>query len=116
MVRVLLGSWVAATGLSACGAAQIDIPPSIAAQARDCYQLILKSKPAQPPTMASPITLEDGTLLVQWRVSDLVYGSCQVDSTGSVLMLTQAELPESSPTDASAASNDTAAPAASTPQ
>lgn len=35
--------------------------------------------------------MEDGTLLIQWQISEAIYGSCQVDSGGSVLMITRNE-------------------------
>ena len=89
MVKVLLGSLVTALGLSACGAAQVELPASVDARAENCYRLILQDESPQPPEFQPPVSLEDGTLLVQWRISEERYGSCQIDSQGSVLMLTE---------------------------
>ncbi|MEO1591625.1 MAG: hypothetical protein AAFU71_10070 [Cyanobacteria bacterium J06632_22] len=111
MIRVFLGGLVTVTSLSACGASQVNIPASVDAQAQDCYLLVLQDSPTQPPDMQAPIPLEDGTLLVQWQVSDINYGSCQVDSNGSVLMLTQVS-PTAAPSPTEAAES---APATANP-
>ena len=113
MVRVLLGSsLVTLTSLTACGSSQIEIPASVDAKAQNCYRLIAKENPDHPIDIEGPIALEDGTLLVQWQVSAENYGSCQIDSTGSILLVTQAE----PPTEASAPADSEASTAPSANQ
>lgn len=86
-----------ATSLMACGRAQVEVPASVDALAHNCYRLVLQDDPAQPLTMQPPIRLEDGTVLVQWQVSETDFGSCQVDSTGNVMMITRTAPPETPP-------------------
>ncbi|MEO0539479.1 MAG: hypothetical protein AAFZ80_01295 [Cyanobacteria bacterium P01_A01_bin.105] len=97
MVRVLVGSLVTVIGLSACRAPQVEIPPSVDVLAQDCYRLVSKAHPDHHPDLQSPADLGDGTVLIQWRVSEVSYGSCQADSGGNVLMMTQAAAPVATP-------------------
>ncbi|MEL7502480.1 MAG: hypothetical protein AAFN18_08430 [Cyanobacteria bacterium J06554_6] len=90
MVRVL-PSYIVVIGLSACNSARVEIPATVDALAQDCYRAILPRKSSQLPQMERPIAMEDGTLLIQWQISEAIYGSCQVDSGGSVLMITRNE-------------------------
>ncbi len=101
------------TSLAACGSAQVEVPASVDALAHHCYRLVLQDNPAQPLTMEAPISMEDGTVLVQWQVSETDYGSCQVDSTGNVMMITRTAPPDplSAPPDGGPAAAPVSQPA-----
>lgn len=49
------------------------------------------------PQLEAPTPLEDGTYLIQWQFSETTFGSCKVDGSGALMMLTRSTPPTPAP-------------------
>lgn len=76
------------TGVSACGPKKPVIPDNIETIARGCYATVVK--PERTPELEPSEAMEDGTFLILWSVAESPdeQGSCIVDGSGTVLVLT----------------------------
>ena len=74
--------------LSACGAKQPTVPNHVEAIAHSCYKSLLA--PGRTPELSPSEPMEDGKLLILWSIVEFPdeQGSCTVDGTGRVLLLT----------------------------
>ncbi len=76
------------TGVSACGPKKLVIPNDVEAIAHRCYETV--AAPERTPTLNPAEAMEDGTFLILWSVAEVPneWGSCIVDGSGTVLLLT----------------------------
>ena len=86
------------SGISSCGPKKPVIPDDVEAIARSCYETLatLERTPKLEPSEA----MEDGTYLILWSMVELPEekGSCIVDGSGEVILLTNnADLQEEPP-------------------
>ena len=74
--------------LSACGPKKPAIPNEVETVARNCYAKLVT--PERTPKLAAAEPMEDGTLLILWSIDEFPeeQGSCTVDGSGVVLLLT----------------------------
>ncbi|MGD1855503.1 MAG: hypothetical protein ACFB2W_14760 [Leptolyngbyaceae cyanobacterium] len=74
--------------LSACGPKRPEIPNDVEAIARRCYQTLATSE--RTPNLNPAKPMENGTFLILWSVAEFPdeRGSCTVDGSGAVLLLT----------------------------
>lgn len=86
--RLLGGLLVLLAGLSACGPKPPDIPNEVEAIARRCYTALIAD--GRTPTLEPAKAMEDGTFLILWSLGEPPNerGSCTVDGSGTVLLLT----------------------------
>ena len=82
-----LGLLLALAGLSACGPKPPEIPDDVEAIARRCYETLIAD--GYTPQLEPAKAMEDGTFLILWSlVEPPEQGSCTVDGSGTVLLLT----------------------------
>ncbi|MBE9068228.1 hypothetical protein IQ260_16375 [Leptolyngbya cf. ectocarpi LEGE 11479] len=74
--------------LSACGPKRPVIPDDIETIARGCYETLVT--PERTPKLRPSESMEDGTFLILWSMTEFPNerGSCTVDGSGTVLLLT----------------------------
>ncbi|MEO1399806.1 MAG: hypothetical protein AAFV72_00970 [Cyanobacteria bacterium J06635_1] len=73
------------------------LPTDLDPLGKQCYQEILKIMGEGSPQLEPPTPLEDGTYLIQWQFSETAFGSCQVDGSGALMMLTRSTPPAPAP-------------------
>lgn len=73
---------------SACGPKRPPIPENVEAIARRCYETILTQE--RTPQLSPSEAMEDGKFLILWSIVEFPneQGSCTVDGSGTVLLLT----------------------------
>ncbi|MEO0458558.1 MAG: hypothetical protein AAF152_18535 [Cyanobacteria bacterium P01_A01_bin.114] len=83
----------------ACSGRQPSFPADLDPLAQQCYREVLKVAEQEIPQVEAPTSMEDGTYLIQWRLSESDFGSCQVDGDGVLMLLTrnQPPTPETTP-------------------
>ncbi|MEM9264073.1 MAG: hypothetical protein AAGA46_00960 [Cyanobacteria bacterium P01_F01_bin.13] len=74
--------------VSACGSQKPVIPDEIEPIARRCYETLVT--PERTPKLNPSESMEDGTFLILWYIDEFPdeQGSCTVDGSGVVLLLT----------------------------
>lgn len=74
--------------LSACGPKKPVIPNDVEPIARSCYETLVT--PERTPKLMPSAPMEDGTFLILWSMTEFPdeRGSCTVDGSGTVLLLT----------------------------
>lgn len=74
--------------LSACGPKKPVIPDDVEIIARGCYETLVT--PERTPKLKPSESMEDGTFLILWSMTEFPdeRGSCTVDGSGTVLLLT----------------------------
>ncbi|MEM7062047.1 MAG: hypothetical protein AAF572_02650 [Cyanobacteria bacterium P01_B01_bin.77] len=74
--------------LSACGPKKPVIPDDVETIARGCYETLVT--PERTPKLMPSESMEDGTFLILWSMTEFPNerGSCTVDGSGTVLLLT----------------------------
>ena len=83
---LLLGASV--VGASACGAKKPAIPDDVETIAHRCYETLATAE--RTPQLNPSESMEDGTFLILWSIAESPdeQGSCIVDGSGAVLLLT----------------------------
>ncbi|MEO1182053.1 MAG: hypothetical protein AAFX51_14655 [Cyanobacteria bacterium J06636_28] len=78
-------------GMSACGPKRSDIPDGVEAIAHRCYETL--AAPGRTPQLNPSQAMGDGTFLIVWSMAEFPdeRGSCTVDGSGAVLLLTSAD-------------------------
>lgn len=73
---------------SACGPKKPVIPDDVETIARSCYETLVT--PERTPKLMPSAPMEDGTFLILWSMTEFPEerGSCTVDGSGTVLLLT----------------------------
>lgn len=73
---------------SACSPPKTVIPKDIEAIAHDCYATI--TTPERTPKLTPSQAMEDGTVMIRWSMTQFPNerGSCIVDSSGTVIVVT----------------------------
>ena len=86
------------SGVSSCGPKKPVIPNDVEAIAQRCYETL--ATPERTPKLEPSEAMEDGTYLILWSMVEVPeeQGSCIVDGSGEVILLTnnadmQEELP-----------------------
>ena len=76
------------TGLGACGPKKPIIPDDIEAIAHQCYKTLVTLE--RTHKLVPSESMEDGTFLILWSIAEFPNerGSCTVDGSGEVLLLT----------------------------
>ena len=84
----LLLCCVLLSGVSACGPRRPTIPDGVEPIAHRCYENL--ATPERTPQLEPSTSLEDGTFLILWSITEFPdeWGSCTVDGNGAVLLLT----------------------------
>ncbi|MEO0396471.1 MAG: hypothetical protein AAF243_10875 [Cyanobacteria bacterium P01_A01_bin.137] len=77
--------------LSACGPKRSAIPDGVEAIAHRCYETL--ATPGRTPQLNPSQSMGDGTFLIVWSMAEFPdeRGSCTVDGSGVVLLLTSAD-------------------------
>ncbi|MEM7796506.1 MAG: hypothetical protein AAF579_18890 [Cyanobacteria bacterium P01_C01_bin.118] len=80
--------WSIPLAISACGPKKPPIPDNVEAIARSCYETILTQE--RTPKLSPSEAMEDGKFLILWSIVEFPneQGSCTVDGSGTVLLLT----------------------------
>lgn len=75
-------------GLGSCGPQKPAIPDDVEVIARSCYEELVTHE--RTPTLNPSAAMEDGTYLILWSIVEFPNerGSCTVDGSGTVLLLT----------------------------
>lgn len=75
-------------GVTACGPKKPVIPDDVEAIARRCYETLATVE--RTPELTPAEAMEDGKFLILWSIAEVPdeQGSCIVDSSGTVLLLT----------------------------
>lgn len=99
-IRPKVGLWLLLLLLvSACRPKKSAIPETVEPIAYGCYEALLG--PERTPQIEPSMPMEGGTFLILWTMTEAPdeYGSCTVDGSGRVLLLTSnaASQPASEP-------------------
>ncbi|MBT9311693.1 hypothetical protein [Leptothoe kymatousa] len=74
--------------MGGCGAKKLKIPQEVEAVARPCYAALVA--PERTPQLEPARAMEDGTFLILWSMAEAEdeKGSCSVDGSGALLLVT----------------------------
>lgn len=91
--------WSIPLAISACGPKKPPIPDNVEAIAQRCYETV--STKERTPKLSPSEAMEDGKFLILWSIVEFPneQGSCTVDGSGTVLLLTSNANPRQPPSE-----------------